>query len=170
MGGVKAVFFDRDGVLNEDTGYLHRMADLQWVTGALSAVARLKREGWRLFVVTNQSGVARGYYTEDDVKRLHEEMNDAFRKAGGAIDAFYYCPYLKGAPLARYDRDSEDRKPRPGMILRAMAEWHVDPKKAFLFGDSPRDVEAAEAAGIKGFLFDGTDLDAFIQARLPEEP
>ena len=116
----KAIFFDRDGVLNEDDGYVHSMDRLGWGEGAREAVARLSKEGWLLFVVTNQSGVARGYYTEEDVRLLHEEMNEEFRRYGGEITEFFYCPHLPGAKVARYDKVCSCRKPAPGMILEAM--------------------------------------------------
>ena len=100
----KAIFFDRDGVLNEDDGYVHSMDRLRWVKGAREAAGRLTREGWFLFVVTNQSGVARGYYGEEDVVRLHQAMNEEFGKYGGRITEFFYCPHLPGAPVSRYDK------------------------------------------------------------------
>lgn len=157
----QAVFFDRDGVLNVDRGYVHRMEDVEWISGARELVARLTREGRLLFVVTNQSGVARGYYTEEDVRRLHDAMNEEFARTGGHITEFFYCPHLKGGAVARYDVDCGCRKPKPGMILKALETYGVEKGDALLIGDSPRDVQAAEAAGIRGFLFDGTDLMTF---------
>lgn len=94
----KAVFFDRDGVLNEDDGYVHQMKALRWVKGAREIVAELTKAGFLLFVVTNQSGVARGYFTEETVQQLHREMNEEFQKWGGHITEFFYCPHLAGAP------------------------------------------------------------------------
>lgn len=157
----RAVLFDRDGVLNVDAGYVHRMEDVTWIPGARELVGRLTREGWLLFVVTNQSGVARGYYTEDDVRRLHEAMNQEFQKYGGHIAEFFYCPHLKGAAVPAYDVDCDCRKPKPGLILRALEAYGIEKENALLIGDSPRDVEAAKRAGIRGFLFDGDDLEAF---------
>lgn len=159
--GRKAVFFDRDGVLNEDTGYVHRIEDVHWMAGARELVGRLTQEGWLLFVVTNQSGVARGYYGEEAVRRLHEAMNAEFSRFKGHITAFYYCPHLKGAAIPAYDVDCECRKPKPGLILQAMEAYQVDRAGSLLIGDSPRDIEAAGRAGIPGFLFDGTNLEAF---------
>lgn len=164
----KAVFLDRDGVLNRDTGYVHSMDEVQWIPGAREAAARLCRGGWLLFVVTNQSGVARGFYTEHDVETLHENMNRELEKTGGHIEKFYYCPHLPGAPLPEYNRNCECRKPKPGMILQALSEYGISRDRAFLFGDSPRDVESAERAGIRGFLFTGSDLDLFIRQHLPD--
>ena len=163
----KAVFFDRDGVLNVDRDYVHLMEDVEWIPGAREAVARLCDEGWLIFVVTNQSGVARGYYTEDDVKKLHRQMNEEFARYGGRIEKFYYCPHLPGAPVPAYDRICSCRKPQPGMILQALREYDIDRSRAFLFGDGGRDIEAAQNAGIQGFLFDETNLDEFVKQHLP---
>ena len=165
-GSPKAIFFDRDGVLNKDDGYVHDMAHLRWVEGAREAVARLSKEGWLLFVVPNQSGVARGYYTEQDVQKLHQEMNEEFQKYGGHITEFFYCPHLPGAPIAAYDKVCYCRKPEPGMILKALNKYGISKENAVLFGDGARDIEAACRAGIIGFLFSGGNLDTFIQEKL----
>ena len=165
-GSPKAIFFDRDGVLNKDDGYVHDMAHLRWVEGAREAVARLSKEGWLLFVVTNQSGVARGYYTEQDVQKFHHEMNEEFQKYGGHITEFFYCPHLPGAPIAAYDKVCYCRKPEPGMILKALDKYGISKGNAVLFGDGTRDIEAARRAGIIGFLFSGGNLDTFIQEKL----
>lgn len=163
----KALFFDRDGILNVDTGYVHRFEEIRWVEGAREAVSRLTKNGWLLFVVTNQSGVARGLYEETDVLELHKKMNDEFNKYGGNIEEFFFCPHLKGAKVPRYDIECNCRKPRPGMILRAMEKYELSAENTFLVGDSPRDVEAAKRAGIQGFLFDENNLDIFLKNHLP---
>ncbi len=159
--GIRAVFFDRDGVLNRDVGYLHRAEELEWIPGAKELVAALYRKNSSLFVVTNQSGVARGYFTEDDVRRLHDFMNEELAKSGGKITEFFYCPHLKGAAKAAYDKDCDCRKPKPGMILDAVKKYALAPKDCILIGDSPRDIEAAEAAGVRGYLFDEDNLYEF---------
>lgn len=163
----KAIFFDRDGVLNEDDGYVHSMEKLRWVPGAREAVGRLCREGWLLFVVTNQSGVARGYYGEEDVRRLHDSMNEEFRRYGGEITEFFYCPHLPGAAIAAYDKVCSCRKPAPGMILSAISKYDLPKDRCFLFGDGERDMEAARRAGIRSFLFTSGNLDDFIRSVLP---
>ncbi len=160
--GQKALFFDRDGVLNEDVGYLCRYEDLRWIPGARELVGKMCSCGWLLFVVTNQSGVARGFYTEEDVKRLHETMDAEFRKFGGFITEYYYCPHLAGAPVSAYDVDCDCRKPKPGMITTAMKKYKLLPEDCILIGDSVRDIEAAEAAGIRGFLFKEDNLYDFV--------
>jgi len=163
MGNVKVCLLDRDGVLNVDKEYLHKAEDVEWIPGSLEAVVWLNRQGIRVIVVTNQSGVARGFFTERDVKELHRWMTGEVRKTGGEIAAFYYCPHLPGAAVKQYDVECECRKPKPGMVLQALQDYNVKPGDAFLIGDSSRDVEAAEAAGIRGFLFPGGNLLDFIQ-------
>ncbi len=158
----KAVFLDRDGVLNEDDGYVHSMEKIRWVDGAREAIAELTKEGYLVFVVTNQSGVARGYYTEENVKTLHKEMNQEFARYGGHVTEFFYCPHLEGAAIHAYDICCDCRKPKPGMILKAMEKYHISTENAVLFGDGERDVEAARRAGIAGFLFPGGNIRDFI--------
>lgn len=155
MAEKKLCLLDRDGVLNIDKGYLHKEEDVEWVPGSREAIAWLNRRGYRVVVVTNQSGVARGYFTEETVRKLHDWMTEEVRKSGGEIAAFYYCPHLPGAAVKQYDVDCGCRKPKPGMILQALADFDVCPGNAFLIGDGLRDVEAAEAAGVKGFLYTG---------------
>ncbi len=105
----RAVFLDRDGVLNVDTHYLHRISDVIWVPGAKEAVSLLTRLDYQIFIVTNQSGIARGYYTESDVQILHQWMCQQISEAGGRITAVYYCPFLEGAPLEKYNKKSDWR-------------------------------------------------------------
>jgi len=163
MAEKKLCLLDRDGVLNVDKDYLHRPEDVEWIPGSLEALAWLKRQGYRVVVVTNQSGVARGYFTEETVRILHDWMGAEVKKAGGEVAAFYYCPHLPGAALKRYDVDCGCRKPKPGMIVQALHDFAVFPQNAFLIGDSHRDIEAAEAAGVKGFLYTGGSLLEFVK-------
>ena len=163
MTEKKLCLLDRDGVLNIDKEYLHKAEDVEWIPGSREAIAWLNRQGYRVVVVTNQSGVARGYFTEESVKRLHDWMAEEVKKAGGEIAAFYYCPHLPGAAVKQYAVDCDCRKPRPGMILQALGDFNVQPGDAFLIGDSPRDTEAAEAAGVKGYLYTGGSLLDFVQ-------
>jgi len=150
------VIFDRDGVLNEDVGYAHRPAQIRWVEGAMAAVRAVNDAGLFAFVATNQSGVARGYYSEADVEALHHWMNaELDRTAGARIDAFVFSPFHPEAPLAAYRQDSASRKPKPGMILELLARFPVDPARTLLIGDKDSDLAAAEAAGVQGLLFEG---------------
>ncbi|GAW94070.1 D-glycero-beta-D-manno-heptose 1,7-bisphosphate 7-phosphatase [Calderihabitans maritimus] len=158
-----AVFFDRDGVLNVDKGYVHRPEQITWVEGAPEAVKEMNDRGWLVFVVTNQSGVARGYYSEEDVGRLHRWMNEELKRRGAHIDAFYYCPHHPEVGRGIYRRQCLCRKPAPGLLQRALAEWPVDGERSLLIGDTPADVAAARAAGIRGLLFPGGNLREFMR-------
>lgn len=160
---LKAAFFDRDGVLNVDKSYLYKIEDLEWIDGAKEALAYLTQQGYSVFVVTNQSGIARGYYTVDDMNKLHDFMAQQVAAAGGKIEKFYYCPHLPEGKIAEYAVECDCRKPKPGLILRAFEEYDIDKDAAFLIGDKPRDVESAEAAGIKGYLFSGGNLLNFVK-------
>lgn len=154
----KAVFFDRDGTLNVNTDYLYKKENFIWMPDAVEAIKYANEKGYLVIVVTNQSGVARGYYTEEDIKILHHWMNSELKKKGAHIDAFYYCPYHTAGTIPEYTKDSEDRKPKPGMVLKAMADFDIDPQSSIMIGDKPLDVECAENAGIKGILYDGSSL------------
>lgn len=160
----KAVFLDRDGVLNIDNGYLFRIADIQWVAGAKEAVGYLTHLGYKIFVVTNQSGIARGYYTHEDVHLLHDYMNSEFAKVGGKVSKFYYCPHhpTKGI-IPEYSCECACRKPKPGMLLQAIKEYGIDCTQSFLIGDKETDLEAAKAAGVHGYLFTEDNLLTFVK-------
>ena len=157
-----AAFLDRDGVLIEDTGYPHDPAAVRWIAGAPQAVARLNREGFFVFVVTNQSGVARGLYGEEQVHALHRWMAERLAEAGARIDAFEHCPHHPEAPLPAFRRDCRRRKPAPGMIEDLLRAWPVERAGSFLIGDKPSDLAAAAAAGLPGHLFPGGNLAAFL--------
>lgn len=161
-----ALFLDRDGVLNIDHGYVSRWKDFAWVDGAREVVAAFNRAGWWVFVVTNQSGIGRGYYTEDDMHALHARMGEDLAADGARIDAFYWCPHHPEAKEERYRHpDPPDRKPNPGMLLRAMAEWPVDRAASLMIGDKAGDMQAAAAAGVQGLLFEGGNLRVFLKAQ-----
>jgi D-glycero-D-manno-heptose 1,7-bisphosphate phosphatase len=153
-----AVIFDRDGVLNRDVRYAYRPDQIEWVEGAIAAVKAVNDAGLFAFVATNQSGVARGYYTEADVAALHAWMNTELAKHGARIDAFAFCPHHVDGTVAAYARACDCRKPAPGMILDLLSRFPVDPYLVLMIGDNLSDVSAAEAAGIKGVLFEGGSL------------
>lgn len=156
-----ALFLDRDGVINTDRGYVATIADFEWVDGAIDCIKTFKARGWFVFVVTNQSGIAFGHYTLADMQAVHDHMQAGFRSAGTDIDAIYHCPYHPDGTDPRYCQDSFNRKPKPGMIMQAMADFPVKRELSFLIGDKPTDIAAAHAAGIGGFLFSGGNLDTF---------
>jgi D-glycero-D-manno-heptose 1,7-bisphosphate phosphatase len=161
-----ALFLDRDGVLNEDHGYVCRWEDFRWIEGAREAVAAFNRAGWLVIVVTNQSGVGRGYYTEAEMHALHGRMREDLAAAGGHIDAFYFAPHHPDAADDAYRHpDPPDRKPNPGMILRALSEWPIDRERSVLVGDKASDLEAAARAGVRALMFSGGDLAGFLKAQ-----
>ncbi|MEM7239910.1 MAG: HAD-IIIA family hydrolase, partial [Pseudomonadota bacterium] len=157
-----AVFFDRDGVLNHDDGYTHRIDDLRWIDGAVRAVKATNDAGLFAFVVTNQAGIARGYYGEDDVRTLHRWMQEQLRAEGAHIDAFAYCPHHPDGVVPEFTGACERRKPGPGMLRDLMTEWPVDARSSVMIGDRETDIQAAAAAGIRGALFGGGDLSIFL--------
>lgn len=166
----QAALLDRDGVLNIDRGYTHRPQDLAFIPGAVDAVRRLNAAGRLVLVVTNQAGVARGLYDEAAVETFHEAMQASLQKDGARVDAFYYCPFHPDAAVERYRHpDHPDRKPNPGMILKALKDHGVAPNDAFLIGDRQSDIEAARRAQIRGHLFSGGDLDVFVRRLLAGE-
>jgi D-glycero-D-manno-heptose 1,7-bisphosphate phosphatase len=163
-----AVIFDRDGVLNVDHGYVGQIERFEWIPGARRAICRLHAAGVVIVVATNQSGVARGYFTEADVGLVHQAMQADLRAAGAKIDAFYVCPFHPDAVDPAFAHpDHPDRKPNPGMLLRAIADLRLDPARTTLVGDRDSDLEAAQRAGVRGLLFTGGDLEVFLEASLP---
>jgi D-glycero-D-manno-heptose 1,7-bisphosphate phosphatase len=162
-----AIFFDRDGVLNEDRHYVHRIEDFRWTEGAREAVKIVNDAGLLAIVATNQSGVARGYFREEDVHALHAFMARDLAAIGARIDAFYLCPYHDDAKLPAYRvADHPDRKPNPGMILKGLHDFAIDPRWAMIIGDKPSDLEAGRRAGIAGRLFEGGSLAVAVSAAL----
>ncbi|XAO72461.1 MAG: HAD family hydrolase [Acetobacteraceae bacterium] len=164
IASARGAFLDRDGVINRDTGYTHRIEDLVFIPGAIRAIGRLNQAGYAVIVVTNQSGVARGYFTPGAVEDFHAAIQARLNEDGAHIDGFFYCLYHPDASLPQYRRHHPDRKPAPGMLNKAIAQFDLDRARSFLIGDRQTDIEAARRAGIAGYLFDGADLDAFLRA------
>ena len=154
----RALFLDRDGVINHEVGYLHRAEDVRFVDGIFSLCRTAKGLGYRLIVVTNQAGIARGFYSEADFDALMVWMKDAFRDEGVELDAVYHCPFHPEHGVGKYKREHEDRKPGTGMLRRGVREFGVELGASVMVGDRCSDIEAANAAGLRqAFLISGTE-------------
>ncbi len=147
MSGRAAVFLDRDGTLIEEAGYINRIDALRLFPWSLEAVRLLNRGGLCVIVVTNQAGVARGYFDEAFVRRAHEHLASAIRAAGGEVDGFYHCPHHPDAVVAEYRKRCDCRKPAPGMFLDAARTHGLDLAASYSIGDRWHDVQAAQRAG-----------------------
>ena len=157
-----AAFLDRDGVVNYDDGYMGTSDRIRWMPNAAKAIRRLNEAGYFVFFFTNQSGVARGFFTEDELNTLHDWMRTELAAQGAHIDDIRYCPHHPDGSVEGYLEDHPWRKPSPGMIHDLMTHWPVRREGSFVIGDRESDIEAAKAAGVPGFLFSGGDLDAFV--------
>lgn len=165
-----AVFLDRDGTLNHDIGYLYRIADFRWLPGAVNAIRALNRSGYYVFVVTNQSGVARGLYDETAIRDLHDWMNIELRAAGARIDDIRYCPHHPEASVATYRTVCSCRKPAAGMLLELMRAWPIVREGSIMIGDRESDAAAGEAAGIASAVVAPGKLESFVEQLLAGRP
>ncbi len=155
----RALFLDRDGVINEEIGYLSRSSDVRFVPGIFSLCRAAQRLGYILVVVTNQSGIARGLYTEAEFETLMTWMREELMKEQVRLDAVYHCPYHPEHGVGVYRRDHHDRKPGPGMLLRAARDLGIELAASVMVGDRCSDVAAANAAGLRNiFLLAGTEM------------
>ncbi|MGH8289043.1 MAG: D-glycero-beta-D-manno-heptose 1,7-bisphosphate 7-phosphatase [Steroidobacteraceae bacterium] len=144
----RAAFIDRDGVLNEERAFVYRIEEFAFVPGAIEALRALQTAGYLLVVITNQSGIARGLYSEADYLALTAQIRKRLQAAGVRLDAIEYCPHLADAPVERYRLDCDCRKPKPGMLAKAIKALDIDPQASFLVGDRLSDIEAGRAAGV----------------------
>jgi D-glycero-D-manno-heptose 1,7-bisphosphate phosphatase len=164
-----ALFLDRDGVINHETDYLYRIEDVRWVEGIFPLCSTAQRLGYKLVVITNQSGIARGLYTESDFHTLMDWMRSEFLAHNITLDAVYFCPYHPEG-VGTYKREHPDRKPAPGMLLRAARDLSLDLERSVLVGDRCSDIAAANAAGLaQAFLLRGTETGPCPGAHLPLE-
>ena len=162
----RALFLVRDGVINVDHGYVGTRDRFEWMPGARDAIRAATVAGWHVFVITNQSGVARRLYDEAAVSALHGWMTDEVRRAGGTIDDIRYCPFHPEGVVPAYRKVSDWRKPAPGMLLDLMRAWELERDRCLLIGDQDSDMAAAEAAGIEALRFSGGNLLEFIRPSL----
>ena len=145
----KAVFLDRDGTLNVDNGYTYKPEDFQLLPFVADSLSKLKAAGFLLIVITNQSGIGRGYYTMDDVDKFHGLMQEELQKDNIMIDHFYICPHT-------IEEKCNCRKPSPYLLFKAFDDFNIDPQASFLIGDKNSDIQAGQLAGVKSFLITDT--------------
>mgnify|MGYP001285062081 CR=1 FL=1 len=147
-----AVFMDRDGTINEEVGYLSRLEELKIIPEAFEAIRLINESGMKAVVISNQSGVARGYFGEEFLERVNTRLNEILWEKGARIDAFYYCPHHPSAGEGIYRKACECRKPEPGLLLAAARDMDIDLPRSFMIGDMLKDIEAAKRVGTKGIL------------------
>ncbi len=147
--GKRAVFLDRDGVINVDNGYVAKVDDFEFIEGVIEACQKLKEKGYLLVVITNQSGIARGYFSEEQFHTLTEWMDWSLADRGVDLDGIYYCPHHAEKGIGEFKVDCDCRKPKPGMLLSAVEELNIDVSKSVLVGDKVSDIQAGIAAGVK---------------------
>lgn len=148
----RAVFLDRDGVINKEKNYLYKIDEFEFVEGVITSLKKLKEEGFLLIVITNQSGVGRGYYSEEDVNKLHEFINMELMRENIQIDDFYYCPHHHIHGHGEYKKKCDCRKPNTGMLQKAIKEYSIDINKSYLVGDRKSDIDCGRKIGLKNLL------------------
>jgi D-glycero-D-manno-heptose 1,7-bisphosphate phosphatase len=158
-----AVFLDRDGVLNKDKKYVHKISDFEWIEGAQESIQLLKKKGYLIFVITNQSGIGRGFYGVEDVLRIHKYINLELSKIDTKIDDFFYSPYHQSDSSGKFKHLKHLRKPNIGMLEAACKKWPVIKEGSLVIGDKEVDMLCAKNFGIKGFLFKESNLLKFIK-------
>jgi len=144
----KALFLDRDGVINEDLHYVHRIEDFHFVEGIFELLREVQEQAYLLIVITNQAGIARGYYSEDDFHQLSHWMKARMKDKGIQLDAVYYCPFHPEHGIGKYRKKSDCRKPAPGMIFKACRDFDIDLSASALIGDKNSDIAAGQRAGV----------------------
>jgi D-glycero-D-manno-heptose 1,7-bisphosphate phosphatase len=164
----RALFLDRDGVINKDHGYVHQQDQFEFVPGIFEVVKTATEQNFLVIIVTNQSGIGRGYYTETTFHQLMEWVKDQFKQRGGNIDHVYFCPFHPEQGIGEYKQDSFDRKPNPGMFLKAQRDYQLDLSLSFFIGDQPSDLQAAIRAKIGHFLWLNPTDDVIKQVQIAE--
>lgn len=144
----KAIFLDRDGTINKEVNYLFRPQDFQFITGSVDAIKIFHRLGYLVIVITNQAGVAKGYYSENDVNLLHKYIDGLLKNEGTFVDAYYYCPHHPNGNKTKYAIDCNCRKPKTSMIEKAVEKFNIDLGESIIVGDKEIDVLTGKNAGI----------------------
>lgn len=155
----QALFLDRDGIINEEHNYVHHVNDFIFMSGIFELCRNAKKAGMAIVVITNQAGIGRGYYTEEQFKILTDWMKSRFIEEDIVIDAVYYCPFHPIHGIGKYKKDSFDRKPNPGMLFRARDDLGIDLSSSFLVGDRATDIATAKAASIGASILVSKDED-----------
>ena len=159
----KAVFLDRDGTINVEKNYLHKIEDFEFLPGVIEGLSLLNNAGYKLIIVTNQSGIGRGYYTENDFVTLNNWMLDELKSHGIIISKVYYCPHLPDAKVEKYRMDCECRKPKLGMYNQAIRDFDIDLSQSFVIGDKIRDCAICEQTDCRGFLIANNEKSEIIE-------
>lgn len=170
MEAHKAVFLDRDGTIIEDTGYIRSPDQINFIPGSIEAIKMLKDAGYKIIVISNQSGVARGLLTEDMLQTIDKIIHRSILNGGGQIDGSYYCPHHPEIGVYPYKQVCECRKPHPGLVKKAVKEHHIDLSKSFMVGDHATDIETAKRAGISKSVFVLTGHGESEKANLKSQP
>lgn len=157
-----AAFLDRDGVINKDKGYVYKIKDFQWIEGAVDAIKFLNESNYYVFIVSNQSGISRGYYESEDVDILHNYISSELKKVQSYIDEFFYSPYHPEGLFKEYESLAHLRKPETGMLEMAEKKWKIIKRQSFMIGNMPTDIECAKKFGIDGYLFKDGNLYDFV--------
>ena len=148
----KAIFLDRDGTINVEKNYLYKIDDFEFLPGVIDALRQLQQAGFLLIIITNQSGIGRGYYSEEDFKKLNNWMVSTLKEKGVIITDVYYCPHLPNAKLKEYRKDCNCRKPKLGMFRQAVRDHNVCLNESYAVGDKIRDCAICKSSACKGFL------------------
>lgn len=165
-----AAFLDRDGTINLDKGYFYRPEEFEFEEGSIEAIRLLNEAGYKVFVISNQAGIALGHFSEAQVDELHTWLMAELAKHGAHIDGFYYCPHNAKLGIGQYKIACECRKPSPGLLLKSANEWNIDLEQSYMVGDHNSDIEAGIAAGVKSIFVrtgHGSHEEAFVAPDVP---
>ena len=166
---TKIAFLDRDGVINSNKikgGYIGKVKNFKWIKGSKKAIKYLKLKKFKVVIVTNQSGIARGYFTLKDLYKINRLIVSELKKIDTKIDKIIFCPYHEDGVVKKYKKRSNLRKPNIGMFKKVNKIWNVDKKKSFMIGDQLTDMQFAKKAGIKGYFFDSDDLYKYVKKKI----
>ena len=163
---TKIAFLDRDGVINSskiNSGYIGKIKDFKWLKGSKKAIKYLKSKEFKVVIVTNQSGIARGYFSLKDLYKINRHIVSELKKIETKVDKIVFCPYHEKGTVRKYKKKSNLRKPNIGMFNKINKIWKVDKQKSFMIGDQLTDMQFAKKAGIRGYLFNSTDLYRYVK-------